>query len=173
MAFTNHPKQEILLPVKGSVIIISLTLALVLNLLPLEGLAMASRPDFAAMAILYWCINQPQRAGISMAFVMGLLMDIGNASTFGQHALAYSIMAFVALAFQRRFSIFGVLKQAPQIGLILLGGQVIMLLTGLLDGSHFPGRDFFLPSITGTLLWPFISSLLRMPQKPRSDNDVR
>jgi rod shape-determining protein MreD len=173
LAFANHPKQEILLPVKGSFILISLTLALVLNLLPLKGLAMALGPDFAAMAILYWCINQPQRAGISMAFVMGLLMDIGNASTFGQHALAYSIMAFVALAFHRRFSIFDVLKQAPQIGLILLGGQLIMLLTGLLDGSHFPGRDFFLPSITGTLLWPFFSSLLRMPQKPRSDSDVR
>jgi rod shape-determining protein MreD len=173
LAYANHPKQEILLPVKGSFIIISLTLALVLNLLPLTGLAMAWWPDFVAMAILYWCINQPQHAGISMAFVMGLLMDIGNASTFGQHALAYSIMAFIALAFHRRFGIFGVLKQAPQIGLILLGGQFIMLLTGLLDGSHFPGRDFFLPSITGTLLWPFFSSLLRMPQKPRSDNDAR
>jgi rod shape-determining protein MreD len=173
LAFANHPKQEILLPVKGSVIVVSLTLALVLNLLPLKGLAMALWPDFVAMAILYWCINQPQRAGISMAFVMGLLMDIGNASTFGQHALAYSVMAFVALAFHRRFSIFGVWKQAPQIGLILLSGQIIMLLTGLLDGSQFPGRDFFLPSITGTLLWPFFSAFLRMPQKPRSDNDVR
>jgi rod shape-determining protein MreD len=173
LAFANHPKQEILLPVKGSFIVISLTLALVLNLLPLNDVMLASWPDFVALAVLYWCINQPQRAGIGMAFIMGLLMDIGNASTFGQHALAYSTMAFVALAFHRRFSIFGLVKQAPQIGLILLGGQVVMLLTGLLDGSHFPGRDFFLPSITGTLLWPFFSSLLRMPQKPRSDNDAR
>ena len=168
MAFVDHPKQEILRPVKSSFIVLSLTLAIVLNLLPVEGLAMTLWPDFVALTILYWCINQPQRAGISTAFIMGLLIDIGNASTFGQHALA-----FVALVFHRRLSIFGILKQAPQIGLILFIGQFIMLLTGLLDGSQFPGRDFFLPSITGTLLWPIFSSLLRMPQKPRSDNDVR
>jgi rod shape-determining protein MreD len=173
LAFADHPKQEILQPAKGSLIALSLTLALVLNLLPLEGLATTLTPDFVALTILYWCINQPQRAGISMAFFMGLLMDIGDASTFGQHALVYSIIAFVALAFHRRLSIFGILKQAPQIGLILLLGQFVMLLTGFLDGSQFPGQDFFFPSLTGTLLWPFFSSLLRMPQKPRSDNDVR
>ena len=174
MAFVDHSKQqEILRPVKSSFIVLSLTLAMVMNLLPIEGLAITLWPDFVALTILYWCINQPQRAGISTAFIMGLFMDIGNASTFGQHALAYCIMAFVALVFHRRLSIFGILKQAPQIGLILFIGQFIMLLTGLLDGSQFPGRDFFLPSITGTLLWPFFSSLLRMPQKPRSDNDVR
>ena len=143
-----------------------------LNLLPLKGIALTLWPDFVALTILYWCINQPQRAGISTAFSMGLLMDIGNASTFGQHALAYSIMAFVALIFHRRLSIFGLLKQAPQIGLILLTGQFIMLLTGLLDGSHFPGWDFFLASVTGTLLWPLFSSLLRIPQRPRSDSDA-
>ena len=88
MAFVDHPKQEILRPVKSSFIVLSLTLAIVLNLLPVEGLAMTLWPDFVALTILYWCINQPQRAGISTAFIMGLLIDIGNASTFGQHALA-------------------------------------------------------------------------------------
>lgn len=146
---------------------------LLLNLMPLKGIALALWPDFVALAILYWCISQPQRVGISVAFGMGLLMDFGDASTFGQHALAYSIMAFVALLFHRRLSNFELLKQAPQIGLILLLGQFIILLTGLLDGSHFPGWNFFLASVTGTLLWPFFSSLLRMPQKPRFESDAR
>lgn len=173
MAFADQPKQEILLPVRGSLILLSLTLALVLNLLPLRGAALVFWPDFIALAILYWCISQPQRVGISIAFVMGLLMDVGHASTFGQHGLAYSIMAFAALALHRRLSIFGELKQAPQIGLILLLGQTVILLTGLLDGSHFPGWDFFLASVTGTLLWPLFSSLLKLPQRPRSDSDAR
>ncbi|MEO8991570.1 MAG: rod shape-determining protein MreD [Nitrosospira sp.] len=173
MAFADRPKHEILLPVRGTFIVISLMVALLLNLMPLKGIALALWPDFIALAILYWCISQPQRVGISAAFVMGLLMDFGDASTFGQHALAYSIMAFVALLFHRRLSNFELLKQAPQIGLILLLGQLIILLTGLLDGSHFPGWNFFLASVTGTLLWPFFSSLLRIPQKPRFESDAR
>lgn len=169
MAFANHPKQEILLPVKGSFIAFSLVVALLLNLLPLKGAVLTLWPDFIALVVLYWCINQPRQVGMSTAFGMGLLMDIGDASTFGQHALAYSIMACAALVFHRRLRVFGWLKQAPQIGLMLLIGQSVILLTGLLDGSHFPGWDFFLASATGTLLWPLLSSLLRIPQRPRSD----
>jgi rod shape-determining protein MreD len=172
VAFADHPKQEILLPVKRSFIALSLILALLLNLMPLQGLALAAWPDFIALTILYWCISQPQRVGISAAFAMGLLMDVGDGSAFGQHALAYTIMAFAALVLHRRLSNFGLVKQAPQIGLILIAGQFIILLTGLLGGSHFPGWDFFLSSVTGTLLWPFLSSMLRMPQKPRSDSDA-
>ncbi|MEP7371646.1 MAG: rod shape-determining protein MreD [Nitrosospira sp.] len=172
MAFANHPRQEILRPVKGSFIVFSLMAALLLNLLPLKDALLTFWPDFAALTILYWCINQPQRAGMSTAFGMGLLMDIGNASTFGQHALAYSIMAFVALLFHRRLHNFGLLQQAPQMGLILLIGQSVMLLTWLLDGFDFPGWDFFLASATGTVLWPLLSSLLRIPQRPRSDSNA-
>ncbi|HEX8873578.1 MAG TPA: rod shape-determining protein MreD [Nitrosospira sp.] len=172
MAFVNHPRQEILLPAKGSVIVFSLFFALLLNLLPLKSALASLWPDFIALVVLYWCINQPQRAGISMAFGMGLLMDIGEASALGQHALAYSIMAFAALVFQRRLSVFGLLNQAPQIGLILFTGQLVILLTELLAGSQFPGWDFFLTSVIGMVLWPLISSLLRMPQKPRSDPDA-
>ena len=113
MAFADHPKQEILRPVKGSFIVLSLTWRL-LNLLPLKGIALALWPDFIALTILYWCINQPQRVGISTAFDHGPANGFGNASTFGQHALAYSIMAFVALVFHRRLSNFGLLKQAPR-----------------------------------------------------------
>ena len=172
MAFVNYPRQEILLPAKDSFIALSLFIALLLNLLPLKGIALSLWPDFVALVTLYWCINQPQRAGIGMAFGMGLFMDIGEASTLGQHALAYSIMAFIALIFQRRLSVFELLKQAPQIGLILFAGQFVILLTGLLGGSHFPGWDFFLISVIGMLLWPVVSSLLRVPQKPRSDSDA-
>jgi rod shape-determining protein MreD len=172
VAFVNQTKQEILLPAKGSFIVFSLLFALLLNLLPLKGMALALWPDFVALVILYWCINQPQRAGISMAFGMGLLMDIGDASALGQNALAYTIMAFLGLVFQRRLSVFGPAKQAPQIGLILFAGQLILLFTGLLDGSHFPGWDFFLVTIISMLLWPLVSSVLRVPQKPRSDLDA-
>ena len=172
MAFADHPRQEILRPVKGSFIFLSLMAALLLNLLPLKEVLLTLWPDFTALTILYWCINQPQRVGMSTAFGMGLLMEIGNAGTFGQHALAYSIIAFAALLFQRRLYNFGLLKQAPQMGLILLMGQSVMLLTWLLDGADFPGWNFFLASATGTALWPLLSSLLKIPQRPKSDSNM-
>lgn len=144
-------------------------LGLLLNMIPLTGFALALKPDLVALIIIYWCVNQPQRVGISMAFGMGLLMDLGNASAFGQHALVYSVMAFIAITQHRRLSNFAPLQQAPQIGLILFLGQSLTLLMGVLNGSPFPGLSFYLASFSGILLWAPLALLLKIPQKPRSD----
>jgi len=146
--------------------------ALLLNLLPLQGIVLTLRPDFVALVLLYWSINQPQRVGMSAAFGMGLLMDVANSSMLGQHALAYSVMIFLALLMRRRLRIFGLLEQAPQIGLMLLAAQFITLLTELLNRALFPGWYFFLASITGALLWPLISSLLKIPHNRKYDPNV-
>lgn len=172
MALGNPPKQEILLPVKGWFIVFSLAIALLLNLLPLQGFVLVLRPDFVALTVLYWSINQPQRAGMGTAFGMGMLMDVANASLFGQHALAYSVMAFIALVLHRQVRMFSLRQQAPQAGLMLLAAQLVILLTGLLAGASFPSWLIFLASITGALLWPLLSALLRLPQRPKPDPDA-
>ena len=165
----SYSEEEILLPAKGWFIILSLIVALFLNLLPLQGITLTFRPDFVALVLIYWSINLPQRFGMSAAFGMGLLMDVGIGSLFGQHALAYSVMIFIALLLRRRLIIFGLLKQAPQIGLILLAAQFVTLLTELLNRAHFPGWYFFLASITGILLWPLVCSLLKISHSPKYD----
>ncbi len=169
MVSTSYSEEEILLPAKSWFIILSLMVALFLNLLPLQGIALALRPDFVALVLLYWSINLPQRVGMSVAFGIGLIMDVGIGSMFGQHALAYSVMIFIALLLRRRLHIFGSLKQAPQIGLMLLSAQFIILLTELLNRAHFPGWYYFLASITGVLLWPLVCSLLKIPHSPKHD----
>jgi rod shape-determining protein MreD len=169
MTRTNYSEEEIILPAKGWFIILSLMVGLLLNLLPIQGDMLMLRPDFVALVLLFWGIYQPERVGISIAFVMGLLMDVGNSSMFGQHALAYSVLIFIALLLRRRLQIFGLLKQAPQIGLLLLIAQFILLLTELLKRSDFPGWHYFLASFTGMLLWPLISFLLKMPHSSKYD----
>lgn len=172
MAFVNFTAQEIVSHVRGWFIVFSLAVALLLNLLPLQGVALLLRPDFVALMVLYWSINQPQRVGMSVAFTIGLLMDVGDASIFGQHALAYSVMAFIGLLLHRRLRIFSLHKQVPQVGLLLLSAQLIMLLTGLLAGANFPGWDFFLASVSGALLWPLLPTLVKMRQRRKPDPDA-
>ena len=172
LAFVNFTAQEIVSHVRSWFIVFSLAVALLLNLLPLQGVTLLLRPDFVALMVLYWSINQPQRVGMSVAFTMGLLMDVGDASIFGQHALAYSVMAFIGLLLHRRLRIFSLHKQAPQVGLLLLSAQLIMLLTGLLAGANFPGWDFFLASVSGALLWPLLPALVKMPQRRKPDPDA-
>ena len=59
--------HEILLPVKPAFIGFTLIVALVLNLLPWSGAALATKPDFVALVVLYWCIQQPRKVGFAAA----------------------------------------------------------------------------------------------------------
>lgn len=161
-----------LLPAKGWYVFFSFIIALILNFLPLQGITLILQPDFVAIMLLYWGINQPQQIGMCVAFCIGLMMDVGNMNLLGQHALAYCVIVYFALIFHRRLRIFSLLQQAPQIGLILFIMQIIILLIGLLSGAYFPGWYFFLATITGALLWAPISFLVGIPLKRNSDPDA-
>ena len=88
MADMRLAPQEILLPVRGSFIVVTLIAALLVNLLPWSGAALWIRPDFVALVVLYWCIEQPRKIGFLAPWLLGLFMDIADGSLFGQHALA-------------------------------------------------------------------------------------
>ena len=94
--------DEILLPARPWFILLTLFLGLLGNLLPLSGVAQALKPDFLALVILYWCIQEPRYVGVGMAWTLGLLMEVGDATLFGQHALAYAVLAYGAEYFRSR-----------------------------------------------------------------------
>ncbi len=172
MAFIDSSKHEPLSNVGSLFIVLSLAVALVLNLLPLHGIALLLRPDCVALLVLYWSINQPQRVGMGASFLMGLMMDVGDASMLGQHALSYSVMSFITLLMHRRLGIFSLHKQVPQVVLLLLSAQLVMLLTGILINANLPEWDFLLASVSGGLLWPLLPTLVRIPQRRRPDSDA-
>ena len=94
--------------------------ALFANLLPLSGVALALRPDFLALVLLYWCIQEPRYVGVGIAWFVGLLMDVGDGTLFGQHALAYAVLAYAAEYFRRRVLRFPLWQQAAQVAVLLL-----------------------------------------------------
>jgi rod shape-determining protein MreD len=63
--------DEILRPVNPWFIVATLIFALALNLMPLSGVALALRPDFIALVLLYWCIQEPRYVGVGVAWTIG------------------------------------------------------------------------------------------------------
>jgi rod shape-determining protein MreD len=155
--------QQILQPVRASTIIASFALALFLNFLPWGDLRLV--PDFVALVLAFWCIRQPRLVGLGIAWGLGLISDAGNGVLLGQHALAYSIVAFLAIWFSRRVLWFGAGLQALHVGLILLVAQGVALLVRLAAGNDFPGWPILVGPLAGALLWPLASWLLLLPQR--------
>ncbi len=155
--------QRILLPAKPSFIVLTLALGLLFNLLPWRS--MTAVPDLTAMVLVFWCIHQPRRIGIAIAWSLGLLLDVGNGALLGQHALAYSVLAFLAFAVHRRILWFPPWEQALHVLLLLLAAQALTLVIRVAAGADFPGWSYFTGSFICAALWPVLNFLLLLPQR--------
>ncbi|SES64619.1 rod shape-determining protein MreD [Nitrosomonas marina] len=168
----KYISKDMLAPAKSWYVIASLVAALILNFVPLQSFALAMRPDFAALVILYWAINQPQRLGMSLAFCAGLMMDVHHTSVLGHHALVYCVIVYIASIFRRRINVFSLVQQIPQICVILLIMQSILIVIELLGGANLPGWHYYLKSLSGAIVWPIVAFLLSYPLKHRSNPDA-
>jgi rod shape-determining protein MreD len=158
--------EEILRPATPWFVLLTLALGLVANLLPFTGVAEMLKPDFLALLLLYWCIQSPRYVGVGAAWFLGLLMDVGDATVFGQHALAYAVLAYGAEYFRRRVLRFPLWQQAAQVALLLGLCAAIVLLIRAVGGAPLPRWTYAVPPLSGALLWPVISVLLQWPQRP-------
>jgi rod shape-determining protein MreD len=155
--------QRILLPAKVSFIALTVALALLFNLLPWGN--SAGVPDLTAAVLAFWCIHQPRRVGIGIAWTLGLLLDVGNGALLGQHALGYAVLAFLALAVHRRILWFPLWQQALHLLLLLLSTQLLTLVIRIAAGAGFPGWTYFTGSFVCAALWPVLNFLLLLPQR--------
>jgi len=163
-------RSQILLPVRTSTIIGSFVLALFLNFLPWRDMQLV--PDFVALVITFWCVRQPRLVGLGVAWMVGLLTDAGNGVLLGQHALAYSVLAFLSVWLSRRILWFGPMLQSLHIALILLAAEAAVLVVRLAAGDAFPGWPLFVRPLLGALLWPAVTWLLLLPQRRQASEQT-
>jgi rod shape-determining protein MreD len=164
----NQP-QYILLPASAPFIALTLLVAFALNLLPWGRWPVV--PDFVALILVFWSIHQPRKVGIGIAFFMGLLMDVHDASLFGENALAYTLLSYFAITLHRRVLWFRPATQALHILPLLLLAQLVQLVIRLLAGGAFPGWLYFTESLASVVLWPLVTWLLLAPQRRAVNRD--
>lgn len=163
--------QTILLPVKPGFIAVTLVAAFLANLLPWSGWLLAIKPDFMALILLHWCIQQPRRVGFTVAMLFGLAMDVADGSLFGQHALAYSMLAFAGIVLHRRVLNFTLKDQIFHVIPLLLANDIIVLIIRKIAGGDFPGILYFFGSFIAGAMWMPLCYLLKRPQIPKPDPD--
>lgn len=169
-----RPGQQLLLPANPVFIWASLLGALMLNMLMNMGLwgRAAWIPDLLAVVLVFWGVHQPLRIGVGVAFVFGLAMDVHQGALLGQHALAYTVLGFLAIAVHRRLLWFPVPMQAVQVLPLFAASHLLSLLVRLVAGEGFPGWPYLLTPLIESALWPLVSVLLLAPQRRAPDPDA-
>jgi rod shape-determining protein MreD len=161
------PPEEILRPVKMWWVALTLVVAFIFNLLPWSGITAMVKPDLFALTLLFWCIREPRLVGVGVAWICGLFTDVVEGNLLGQHALAYAILAYAAGYFYRRVLRFSLWPQALHVLVLLLVAQLVIVATRIMSGAAIPSPTVYLSAVSGALIWPVLTMLLLLPQRPR------
>jgi rod shape-determining protein MreD len=152
------PKDK---PGTAALVAVSLVLAMALRILPLQGHWFLLNPDWVALVLIYWTLAVPDRVGVGTAWLTGLFADVLTGRMLGQHALAYSVIAYLSLRWYRRLRLFPLPQQCVWVLLLLLMEQLLVLWTQNASDAEQMQGGYWLPSFSGALLWPVVLVLLR------------
>lgn len=157
---------QILRPLSFLLVLASLLIALLLNATPWNIRDWNIPPDFVALLLLYWGINQPQRVGLLLAFMLGIAMDVLMGSGLGAHSLAYCIAMYFVLLGQRQFGLYPFWQQAVVVFILMLVIQVVNLIVHIsLLGGTLQHWGYFVSSLTTALLWVPLSNIILFVQR--------
>ncbi|MEO5703148.1 MAG: rod shape-determining protein MreD [Gammaproteobacteria bacterium] len=142
------------------IILFSFIVALALAIIPLPSWALVYRPEWVAVVLIYWCLTEPRRVGIGMAWGAGLLLDVLTDSLLGQHALGLAVVAFLVLKLNRRMRTAMIWQQALTVLFLVAVEQMLVLWIKGVAGHPPWSLSYFVPSLTSMLAWPLVYFLL-------------
>lgn len=161
--------SRILQPVRPWFIAVSLFAALLLNFLPTSDWPWM--PDWTALVVVFWSIREPRRVGMGTGFLLGLIMDVADASLLGQHALSYVLASYAAAALSRRVLWFPLGLQALHVLPLLLIVQGAQFVARAMPGVELPGLSYFIGPFVGAALWVPLTFVLLLPQYQPVERD--
>ena len=149
----------------GWVILASFIIALLLTTIPLPGWLNDWRPAWVAMMLIYWCIVLPERVGIGIAWLLGLMLDVHTGALLGQNALGLSVIAYLTLRLHKRIRLFPPLQQSVLICFYLLLFQFLTLWIRGIIGVPPQHWSFWAPVVSSMLLWPVFFIIMRATRR--------
>lgn len=145
----------------GWIIALTFFAAFVLTIMPLPRVLALLRPEWLSLVLIYWCIALPQRVGVGIAWILGLMLDILRGALLGQYALGLAIIAYLALKLHKRLRVFPPWQQAVSVMVLIALQQLLVLWIMGIIGRPRAQWAYWLPCITSMLLWPWTFLLLR------------
>ena len=87
-------------------VIMTLSVGLMLSIMPLPEWLRPFRPDWIALLLIFWAMQLPRTWSVGTAWIVGVVLDVAYGSLLGQHALALSVVVFVTVRFHLLMRVF-------------------------------------------------------------------
>lgn len=146
----------------------SILIAYLLTILPMPAWAENPRPAWVLMVLVYWCLATPHILGVSVAWVVGLILDVLTGSLLGLHALTCALSAYLALLNYQRVRMAPLVQQALFVGSLVLIEKVVVF--AIMAAASRPNLDwrFLLAVPVSMAIWPWVFLILRDLRRTRA-----
>jgi rod shape-determining protein MreD len=148
-------------PGRHFIIYLTLLVGYLLAITPLPEWLQSYRPQWVALILIYWCMALPERVGVGVGFSAGLLFDVLSGTLLGQHALGYSVIAYLALKLHLRVRVLPLRQQVFTVFVLLLVERLLALWSTGAAGYPTPSLWYWITPIISMLLWPWVYLTLR------------
>lgn len=143
------------------VILPTVIVALMLEMFPLPDWAQPFRPDWVTLVLIYWVMAIPEQVGVTVAWIFGLLLDVTQGAILGQHAIGLVLVVYLVHLQYLRLRVFSQVQQALVVFVLLMIKQLMVLWVSGIVGHAPDSAGYFLPSLVGAMIWPWLFVILR------------
>jgi rod shape-determining protein MreD len=140
--------------------IATLTVSLLMMLLPLPNVLEPFKPYWPALVLLYWALEAEDMVTLGLAFAVGLVADLLNGMVLGEQPLRLCALVFIAMRFRARLRFFPMWQQSLAVLALLLNDRILLLVVRVLAGSSMPPIAWWISPFVGAAVWPFLFLLL-------------
>jgi len=141
-------------------LVLSVLVALILTVLPLPPWLDVVRPAFLVLTVLYWSVNAPRAGGLALGFFAGLLLDVFQGPVLGEHALALSLITYIAVREHQRIRSKPAIQQALIVFAALILYEVVLFMIDGWTGHPVTSPLRWVHTVTGALIWPAAAAIL-------------
>jgi rod shape-determining protein MreD len=145
----------------SSFILVSIYIALVLNILPMGEWLTYLRPSWVLLVVLFWSQILPSRFGIWSAFFVGLVLDIVVDRALGITSISLILIVYLQLLLHKQLRVLSGLQDVLRIFIF----SFLYLLLNRLLANFFGdvvevGLSYWLVMFTNSLIWPWFYMLM-------------
>jgi rod shape-determining protein MreD len=141
-------------------LLLSTLVALILTVLPLPPWLDVVRPDFLVLTVLFWSVYAPRTGGIALGFFAGLVLDVFQGPVLGEHALALTLVTYMAVREHQRVRSKPAIQQAMFVLVALILYEVVLFMIDGWTGHPVTSPLRWVHTLTGALIWPPAAALL-------------
>ena len=141
-------------------LLLSALVALILTVLPLPHWLDVVRPAFLVLTVLYWSVNAPRAGGLAIGFFAGLMLDAFQGPVLGEHALALSLVTYIAVREHQRLRSKPAIQQAMIVFAFLVVYEIVLFMIDGWTGHPVTSPLRWVHTVSGALIWPPAAAIL-------------